>query len=92
MDSFVPKDRARCWVAEPTSMSMVGKVTFFETGEWHAEMLKRGLLFSTRKAAVAASEQMLAHVLNAKVNKLRLALARACGDICYCGIRSEDRP
>lgn len=65
MDRFTPKDRARCWVADPTGISLASEVTFFETGMWHEEMLKRGLLFKSRKEAVAAAKQMIDRVPNA---------------------------
>ena len=65
MDKFAPKDRNRCWVADPTSISLAGEVTFFKTAMWHEEMLKRGLLFATRREAVAAAKTMISHVPNA---------------------------
>ena len=65
MDRFTPKDRERCWVADPTSISMAGEVTFFKTAMWHEEMIKRGLLFASRREAVAAAKTMINHVPNA---------------------------
>ena len=69
MDKFTPKDRDRCWVADPTSISLAGEVTFFKTAMWHEEMLKRGLFFPTRKQAVTAAKEMIDHVPNAQADR-----------------------